>query len=112
MNANQFTAVQVQGTTVETLLNEIKEMIKEVVPTPKPQHDTNELMTRKEVAKMLNISIVTLHAWTKKGLLTAYRIGNQVRYKKDEVIQALQQMNNFNNEKTESYHSNGVHVQE
>ena len=34
---------------------------------------------------------------TLKDLIPAYRIGGKVRYKKSEVLQALNQMNNFKN---------------
>jgi len=48
-----------------------------------------ELLTRKETAALLSISLVTLSKWTNQGRLTAYRIGTRVRYKADEVKSAL-----------------------
>jgi len=45
------------------------------------------------VAKRLQISLPTLHAWTKNNILKSYRIGNKVRYKKDEVLKGLQSIN-------------------
>ncbi len=60
------------------------------------QNPDNEiLLTREETAKMLSVSLVTLWAWTKEDIIPAYRIGNKVRYKKAEVLTALQQMNKF-----------------
>jgi excisionase family DNA binding protein len=60
------------------------------------QNPDNEiLLTREETAKMLSVSLVTLWDWTKKDIIPAYRIGNKVRYKKAEVLTALQQMNKF-----------------
>lgn len=59
-----------------------------------PNKDT--LLTRYETAKMLSVSLVTLWSWTKKNVITAHRIGNQVRYKKSDVLLALQKMNNPN----------------
>ena len=45
------------------------------------------LLTRKEVAKILKISLPTLHDWVNDGKLTAYVIGkNRVRFKRDEII--------------------------
>lgn len=38
---------------------------------------------------MLRVSLMTINNWTQKGLLTSYRIGNRVVYKKDEVLQSL-----------------------
>lgn len=55
----------------------------------KPEPET-VLITRQQVAEYIGISLPTLHAWTKSGTLKAYRIGNKVRYKKNEVLEALQ----------------------
>ena len=54
--------------------------------------DPTEWLTRKEVAEMLKISLVTLNEWTKKGVLTSYRIGNRVRYKSHEVEESLKRI--------------------
>ena len=50
-----------------------------------------DYITRKEVARLFKISLVTLHDWTEKGILTAYKIGNKVFYKRVEVESALVQ---------------------
>ena len=50
----------------------------------------NRLRTRKEVAELLGISLTTLHTWTKEGIIKAFRIGNSVRYKMEDIEQALQ----------------------
>ena len=94
MSANTITAIQIQGISAETLLGQIKEVVKELLPQPQVQTTTERLMTRHEVAKFLGVSLVTLHSWTKANILTAYRIGNKIRYKESEVLKALQQMNN------------------
>jgi len=57
--------------------------------------DNDILLTREETSKLLSVSLVTLWDWTRKDIIPAYRIGNKVRYKKNEVLNALQQMNNF-----------------
>ncbi len=97
MSANTITAIQIQGISAETLLGKIKEVVKELLPTTEPQQPqtpTDRLMKRQEVADFLGVSLVTLHSWTKANILTAYRIGNKIRYKESEVLKALQQMNN------------------
>ena len=57
--------------------------------------DDDKLLTRQETAEMLSISLVSLWDWSRKDLIPAYRIGNKVRYKKSEVLAALQKMNKF-----------------
>ena len=56
----------------------------------KPVEPTTEkLITRIEVAKMLGVTLPTVYDWTKKGIITAYRIGNRVRYKEAEIMETL-----------------------
>ncbi len=54
--------------------------------------EPTQWLTREETAKLLTISLVTLHDWTKKKILTSYRIGNKVRYKRDEVENSLRKI--------------------
>jgi excisionase family DNA binding protein len=56
-----------------------------------------ELLTRKEAALLLGISLPTLHDWSKNGVITAYRIGTRVRYKRVELEQSLTLMNTEKN---------------
>lgn len=47
------------------------------------------LVTKKEAAKLLKISISTLNRRTKMGELTAYYQCNRVFYKKNELLKSL-----------------------
>jgi len=81
-------------------LNEFEELqkgwIKEVLTEVQPQEkNEEELITRKETAKVLGISLVTLNVYTKKGLIPGYRIGASIRYKRKEVIESLQTVNKY-----------------
>jgi predicted DNA-binding transcriptional regulator AlpA len=58
-------------------------------------NNPDELLTIDQTIKLLAISKVTLWTWTKKDIVPAHKIGNKVRYKKLEVLQALQKMNKF-----------------
>ena len=50
-------------------------------------------LTRKQAASILQISLPTLHQYTKQGLITSFRIGNKVRYKESDIKSALQERN-------------------
>lgn len=52
-----------------------------------------KLLTRKEVAEILNISLPTLHDWTKNGKITGFRIGSRVLYKSHDIYNSLSQIN-------------------
>lgn len=72
---------------VETLINGLV--------TKMQTNNPDTLLTPEETAKMLSISLVTLWSWRKKDIIQGHRIGNKVRYKKSEILLALQQMNKF-----------------
>ena len=67
--------------------------LQEFLATRPEEHE--EYLTRKQVAELLQISLVTLHNWTKKGILTGYRISNKRLYKKSEIIDAIKQVPNL-----------------
>lgn len=90
--------LQLENTNAIDFKNEIVNGVKDFLngfATSLTNQDNDKLLTREETAKMLSVSLVTLWDWTRKDLIPAYRIGNKVRYKKSEVLKALQQMNKF-----------------
>lgn len=68
------------------------EMANHAAVIPPPVAPT-ELITRREAAHLLGVSLPTLHLWSKSGQIPAYRINTRVRYKKAELETALQLMN-------------------
>ncbi len=51
--------------------------------------EQTELLTRNEVCDLLHITLPTLHQWTKEGVVTGYRIGTRIRYKRAEILATL-----------------------
>ena len=49
----------------------------------------SDLMTREEVSKLLNVSLVTLHNWEKKKVLISKKVGGRVLYFRDDVYAKL-----------------------
>jgi excisionase family DNA binding protein len=87
---------QVHGVTPqelkESILSDVRTELKEIVLNFQPKKQS-EYLTRKEVAKILKVSLVTLTDWNKKGVLKPYRLGNLIRYKRVELDQALISIN-------------------
>lgn len=78
-------------------LSDIKKIVEEALEIKLKGFSTQKenklkLLTRKDTAKLLCISLPTLHEWTKTGIVIAHRIGNRVLYKQVEVYQALHQI--------------------
>ncbi len=48
-----------------------------------------ELMTRKEAANMLSVSLTTLRAWTVKKIIKSYKLGGRIYYKRDEILESM-----------------------
>lgn len=51
----------------------------------------NELLTRKEVSKLLNVSLVTLNKWEKLKILIPNKVGGRVLYIKGDVYRKLRE---------------------
>ena len=66
----------------ETVINAVKEQIT-------PNRKIISLFSREETANTLCISLPTLHEWTKSGIIKAFRIGNRVLYKLEDINEAL-----------------------
>lgn len=90
--------IQIETTNADDFKNEI---ISGVITALKgygdlSQKDNSEIiLSREEAAKLLKISLVTLWDMTRKDKIPAFRIGNKVRYKKSDVLNALTQKNQF-----------------
>ncbi|MBF6641805.1 helix-turn-helix domain-containing protein [Flavobacterium sp. J49] len=90
--------VQIENTTAEGFTNEILDGIKVVLEnfaSSTKSNDDNRLLSRTETAEMLGISLTTLWDYTRKDIIPAFRIGNKIRYKKSDVMEALQKHNKF-----------------
>lgn len=78
-------------------LSDIKRVVEEALEQHlkglmAPERTVHKMLTRKQTAHFLCISLPTLHEWTKTGVIKAHRIGNRVLYKQDDVNNALKQI--------------------
>lgn len=91
--------LQLENTNAIDFKNEIvKDVINALKAYSQSEKDPEKekLLTRQETADLLSVSLVTLWTWTKSDVIPAFRIGTKVRYKKTDVLNALQKMNRFN----------------
>lgn len=72
----------------EDVFNKISCLI-QTAQTPAPQ---TELITRKQAANLLSVSLPTVNDWTKTGKIKGYRIGSRIRYKRNEIENSLLQI--------------------
>lgn len=64
----------------------------EIAKLIQPAEPQKLILTRKETAAFLNISLPTLHDYTKQGFIKGYKLGYKVRYKREDVLEALAEM--------------------
>jgi excisionase family DNA binding protein len=81
--------VQLQSVVSQTVKDELQRHFQAAI-TPEPEiHAQNDLLTRKQAANLLGVSLPTLNEWSKKGLIIGYRIATRVRYKRSDIEKSL-----------------------
>jgi hypothetical protein len=87
--------ILLQNVSPERLIELIKDGVKSQLEDFKKEISTynpDELLTREQTCKFLQIDSSTLWAWTNKSKVIAYGIGNRRYYKKAELLNSLQQL--------------------
>jgi hypothetical protein len=84
----EFTREDLEKLVKEALSSEFQKMM-EMLHNFEGNKSKSDLMTREEVSKLLNVSLVTLHNWEKKKVLVSRKVGGRVLYLRDEVYKRL-----------------------
>ena len=94
--------LEIENISAEELLDEIMAKLlstynvtlreKEQEAKTKVDEQDDEFITIKETCEILKITKPTLGRWRKIGIVTDYRIGNGVRFKKSEVLDSLKKI--------------------
>jgi len=58
-----------------------------------------ELLTREQTAKLLDVDLSTLHSWVNKGKLISYGIGSRRYFRRSEIFQSLVELKTRRNER-------------
>jgi excisionase family DNA binding protein len=88
------------GLTVSDLLLRIEQIFDaKMGAVPSTENPQSDYITRKEAARLLKISLPTLHDWTLQGFLTSYKMGKRVLFRRDEIEAALQRANSNKHKK-------------
>ncbi|MFC0776566.1 helix-turn-helix transcriptional regulator [Flavobacterium sp. HJSW_4] len=84
--------VQLNVGDLQQLIQEAVKMELQIIANlfaEKPQEKESELLTRKEVCKLLNVSETTLFHWNNDDTLPAQKIGSRVYYQKAQIMEKL-----------------------
>jgi len=85
---SQVSRADIQDWIAQTIQQELSAFRKPEPLAPDP----DELVTRKQAAKYLGLSLATLHDYTVRGIVTAHRLGSRVRYRKGDLVNSLVQV--------------------
>jgi len=72
----------------QEILTGVASQLKEFSRNFKPK-DPEIWIGRKEASEILGVTYPTLLDWNKKGIITPYKVGNRVRYKRSEIEQVI-----------------------
>lgn len=75
---------------IEAVLQEVKALAATVNTIAGIRPDDNDLLTRKEVAEMLRISLPTLSEMTQDGRIPGRRTGRKIVYRRRDVLKSLE----------------------
>ena len=86
------TITQVYGISPEEFKAEIIEgvskQLQEFSKNFQPKEPTIWI-TRQEAADLIGVSLVTIHNWTKEGIIHAHKIGTRIRFKRSDIENIL-----------------------
>ena len=75
----------------------------EILDKQEKENDYSQLISIKETAEMLKVSLVTVSKYQKDGRLTFYRIGRHVFFKKGDIMQALEDHMKYKHRRFNTY---------
>lgn len=70
----------------------VREAVAGIIPHITTTPPSEKLLSRKETADKLKISLVTLNDWSKRGMVQSHIIGGRVLYKESEILKSLHQV--------------------
>jgi hypothetical protein len=85
-------AILVNGVTpqqlTETILKGVENQINDLKKSFTPK-EPEDFLTRMETAKLLKISLTTIHEWSNTRILKMYKVGNRTYFSRKEIENTL-----------------------
>lgn len=85
--------LDVMANTIREIVVSELQKVKEFISISPKEEDSEKILTRDEVCKLLDVSYTTLYNWNNDGILVNHKVGSRVYYNKLDV------MAKFNNQK-------------
>ena len=81
--------LEVMANTIREILVSELQKLKELISLTPKEDDSDKIMTRDEVCKLLKVSNTTLYHWHNDKVLVNHKIGRRVYYIKADVMAKL-----------------------
>ena len=90
MNSDQLILSPITIGELKTVISEtVANEVNRILAMHEKKEAADDLLTRSETAKILGVSLVTLHMWVRDGKLPAYKINTRVRFKRDDITKFI-----------------------
>lgn len=90
---NQINLVHVSIENMTSIMREVVatelQKVKELISLTPKEDDSDKILTREEVCKLLKVSLTTLFNWNNDKTLVNYKVGRRVFYMKTDVLALL-----------------------
>ena len=81
--------LEVMANTIREILVSELQKVKELISLTPKEDDSDKILTREEVCKLLKVSLTTLFNWNNDKTLVNYKVGRRVYYMKTDVLALL-----------------------
>jgi len=84
-------SIMIDGNTPiwQLTVDQLKELIQSIIPTPKPEKEDNPYFNSKEAKAYLKVSSSTLNRWKNEKYIKSEKFGGILRYRKSECDKVL-----------------------
>jgi len=87
----------IENATLQEMLDGIQLIVNSSIQNSKMNELKNdELLTREETSKLLNVSYPTLNSWAKKRVLIPLSLGSRIYYRMDDILKSMKPIYNIN----------------
>lgn len=90
---NQINLVHVSIENMTSIMREVVaselQKAKEIISITPKEEESDKILTREEVSKLLKVSLTTLFNWNNDKTLVNYKVGRRVYYMKTDVLALL-----------------------
>lgn len=79
----------IQGITPEELSATFRQIVREELSVLTPKESGPCYLTRKEVSKLLKISLPTLSEYTRTGIINGCKVGTRILYLESDILESV-----------------------